>query len=97
MLVEHEPRPVIPAQFARRAGWLESERRLYAKHRERRPYPLPPALCALITYLRWPVDNLVTGSAEPIRDIARLRRILLFALLWWWHVVKAVPALAANS
>jgi GT2 family glycosyltransferase len=98
MLVEHEPRPVTPAQFARRAGWLESERRLYAKHRERRPYPLPPALCALITYLRWPVDNLVTGSgAEPIRDIARLRRTLLFALLWWWHVAKAVPSLAAGS
>jgi glycosyltransferase involved in cell wall biosynthesis len=98
MLVEHEPRPVIPAQFARRAGWLASERRLYSKHRERRPYPLPPALCALITYVRWPIDYLIVGTAaSSLRDAARLRRTALLTALWWWHVAKAVPSLVSGS
>jgi GT2 family glycosyltransferase len=98
MLVEHEPRPVTPAQFARRAGWLASERRLFSKHRERKPYPLPPVLCALITYLRWPIDYLIVGTdASSLRDTARLRRTALLTALWWWHVAKAVPSLVSIS
>lgn len=98
MHVEHEPRPVIPAQFARRGGWLASERRLYAKHRERRPYPLPPTICALIAYLRWPIDHLIAGAdISPLRDAARLRRTVLLSALWWWQVVKAVPTLTSTQ
>jgi GT2 family glycosyltransferase len=98
MLVEHEPRPLIAAQFTRRGGWLASERRLYAKHRDRKPYPLPPAVCAFITYARWPFDYLIAGvGPSPLRDVRRLRRTALLTMLWWWQVAKAVPTLASGS
>jgi len=97
MLVEHLPRPVIPTQFARRAGWLASERRLFSKHPERAPYPLPPGLCALIAYLKWPLDHLLGGTdTAALRDLTRFRRAALLAALWWWHVAKAVPSLASE-
>ena len=98
MLVEHEPRPVVPAHFARRGGWLASERRLYSKHRERKPYPLPPGMCAFITYARWPIDYLIADAEpSPLRDIHRLRRAVLLTALWWWHLARAVPTLTSGS
>ena len=96
VVVDHEPRPVILAKFARRGGWLASERRLYAKHPDLKPYPIPPGICAVVVYLRWPVDLFARAASNPLRDMSRLRRSTLLTALWWWNVLKAVPALAST-
>jgi glycosyltransferase involved in cell wall biosynthesis len=90
--VEHEPRSIAPAAFAKRGGWLGCERILYEKHPELKPYPLSPSLCALIVYLRWPLNTYLGKEARHQGwSVSRLRRTLTITLLWWWNVVKAIP------
>jgi GT2 family glycosyltransferase len=91
---EHEPRSVAPSVFAKRGGWLRCERLLFSKHPELRPYPLPPGLCALIVYVRWPLDTYF--GREALRQpwsISRIHRTVTVTLLWWWNVAKALPQL----
>jgi GT2 family glycosyltransferase len=97
VIVDHEPREIIPARFARRGGWVASERRLFAKHPRLKPYPLPPGLCAVVVYLKWPITRSWRAKPGPFRDAARLQRAVLLTLLWWWHVAKAVPSLIATK
>jgi glycosyltransferase involved in cell wall biosynthesis len=98
VIVDHEPRPIIPALFTRRGGWLSSERRLYSKHPELRPYRLPPGLCALVDYVRWPIEVwLAHAASDSHRDVARLRRAAQLAAMWWWHMAKEVPSLALTE
>jgi glycosyltransferase involved in cell wall biosynthesis len=96
VIVDHEPREIITALFPRRAGWVASERRLFSKHPELRPYPLPPAICAVVVYLRWPIGSWC-AEFSVFRNDARLRRTAMLTLLWWWHVAKAVPSLVSTE
>ncbi|MGO9959537.1 MAG: glycosyltransferase family 2 protein [Solirubrobacteraceae bacterium] len=90
MRVEHQPRAITPVAFARRGGWLASERRLYAKHPELKRYPLSPAVCATIDYLRWPLDTLLASSdARTFEGPRRVGRALLISGLWWCNALRA--------
>jgi GT2 family glycosyltransferase len=92
MAVEHEPRMVVPAVFARRAAWLRSERRLFTRHPQLKPYPLPPGVCALLEYLRWPTRTLFTPSIGSPWGVRRFLRALDVACWWWWHLARAIPS-----
>lgn len=94
MRVHHEPRAIRPCAFARRAGWLGSEHRLYVKHPNLKPYPFPPVVSALAVSLRWPIATLFRGSLRRLcRDPRRLARALTITFLWWWHTFRAIPPL----
>ncbi len=94
MIVEHEPRTIVTEVHLKRAGWLSSERRLYAKNPELRGYPLPPTLCAIIDYFRRPLELWFKYSGvSPYRDVRRLRRAMALTLRWWWIAARALPAL----
>jgi glycosyltransferase involved in cell wall biosynthesis len=98
MTVEHHPRQITPGQFARRAGWIVSERRLYAKNPELKPHAWPASWCAVVGGLRWPIATLFKApDASSVPEPRRLRRALVLTFLWWWHLVLAIPALAVTK
>jgi maltose O-acetyltransferase len=96
MKVEHEPRPVTATSLARRARWVTSEYRLYVKNPELRSHPLPASVCAIIDYAGWPIRSLVRpGGARSLRDARRFARLQLIAVLWWYYVLRTLPALGS--
>jgi GT2 family glycosyltransferase len=98
MLVEHMPRRIVPRAFARRAAWLHSERRLYSKHPELKPYAVAPLLCAILEYVYWPLGNLFRSPGPSLmRDPARLGRAAVLASWWWWHVALGLVHLSQSG
>jgi hypothetical protein len=98
MRVDHEPRAVSPAGLARRGGWVGSERRLFAKHPDLKPYPLTPLACAVISYVRWPLSALYRAPDGQItRSPARLLRAVGTTLMFWSHAARATGSLMLTA
>jgi GT2 family glycosyltransferase len=98
MQVEHEPRSQSPAAIGRRGRFIGSEHRLYSKHKELKPYPLPPLACAAFGYFQWPLGTLFRdGSGRISRSPRRLLRATSAAIMWWWHAARATGTLLLTA
>ena len=89
MTVEHPPREVTVRAIGARARWISSERRLFVKHRDLKRYPLPPLVCAIVTYVRLPLSLIrteLTGRPDP----ARIVRVGAIAAVWWFNLFHAL-------